>query len=225
MPTVLWETLRCCITLHCVVRLGLIMSWPSMFLFRSAIFPAINPLKNVSSEFLVLCKKAAPFHFIDSTPQLVLSALIGNFANNVECFSRIVSHPNRKVTLNLGQWENTTLHESDCSFRTVEVDMKHQRKITSFFWGGPWPLRPHSGCASAKGRVRRTSNQTVSDVTFSRSFDQGKITKKDCKPIMDVNWFLSQISKLSSSARLFGSLFDASLVSRFVFDVATLSGR
>jgi len=36
--------------------------------------------------------KAAPFHFIQAVPQLVLSALIDNFANKVACFSRIVSH-------------------------------------------------------------------------------------------------------------------------------------
>jgi len=64
-----------------------------MFLFRSAILHANNPLKNDSSEFVLLCKKAAPLHFIQATPQLVLSALIGNFGNKVACFSRIVSHP------------------------------------------------------------------------------------------------------------------------------------
>jgi len=69
------------------------MSWPSMFAFGSAIFHASNPLKNVSSEFVLLCKKAAPFHFIQAAPRLVLPVLIGNFANIVACFSRIVSHP------------------------------------------------------------------------------------------------------------------------------------
>jgi len=64
-----------------------------MFLFGSAILHANNPLENVSSEFVLFCKKAAPLHFIQATPQLVLSALIGNFANKVACFSRIVSHP------------------------------------------------------------------------------------------------------------------------------------
>ena len=73
--------------------LGLIMSRPSMFLFGSAILHANNPLKNVSTEFVLLCKKAQPLHFIQSAPQLVLSAVIGNFANKVACFSRIVSHP------------------------------------------------------------------------------------------------------------------------------------
>jgi len=37
-------------------------------------------------------EKAVPLHFIQATPQLVLSALIGNFANKVACFRRIVSH-------------------------------------------------------------------------------------------------------------------------------------
>ena len=64
-----------------------------MFLFGSAILHANDPLKNVSSEFVLLCKKAAIFHFIQVTPQLELSALIGNFANKFACFSRIVSHP------------------------------------------------------------------------------------------------------------------------------------
>jgi len=64
-----------------------------MFLFDSVILHANNPLKNVSSEFVLLCKKAAPLQFLQATPQLVLFALIGNFANKVACFSRIVSHP------------------------------------------------------------------------------------------------------------------------------------
>jgi len=34
--------------------------------------------------------------------------------------------------------------------------------------------------------VRRTPNQTDSDVTLSRSRDQEKIRKKDCNKIMDV---------------------------------------
>jgi len=64
-----------------------------MFLFGSAIPHANNPLKNVSSEFVLLCKKTAALHFIQATLQLVLSALIGNFANKVACFNRIVSYP------------------------------------------------------------------------------------------------------------------------------------
>jgi len=64
-----------------------------MFLFISAILHANNPLKNDSSEFVLLCKKAASLHFIQARPQLVLSALIGNFANKVAYFSRIVLHP------------------------------------------------------------------------------------------------------------------------------------
>jgi len=67
-----------------------------MFLFGSAILHANNPLKIASSEFVLVCKKAAPLHFIQAAPQLVLSALTGNFANKVACFSRIVSHPNAK---------------------------------------------------------------------------------------------------------------------------------
>jgi len=64
-----------------------------MFLFGSAIRHAINPLKNVSSVFVLLCKKAAPFPFIQATPQLMLSALTGNFAIKFAYFSRIVSNP------------------------------------------------------------------------------------------------------------------------------------
>jgi len=64
-----------------------------MLVFGSAILHANNPLKTVSSEFVLLCMKAAPLHFIQATPQLALSALIGNFANKVACFSRIVMHP------------------------------------------------------------------------------------------------------------------------------------
>jgi len=68
-----------------------------MLLFGSAILHANNPLKNVSSEFLLLCKKTTPLHFIQATHQLVLSALIGNFANKVAWFSCIVSHPIAKI--------------------------------------------------------------------------------------------------------------------------------
>jgi len=68
-----------------------------MFLFGSSILHANNPLKNVSSEFVLLCKKAAPVHFIQATSQLVVSALTGNFANKVACFSHIVSHPIAKT--------------------------------------------------------------------------------------------------------------------------------
>ena len=150
MPTMLWETLLCDITLHCVVCFGLIMSWLSMFPFGSAIPHANNPLKNVSSEFVLLCKKAAPFHFIQASPQLVLSALIGKFANNVACFSRIVQ--SQKVPLNFGQWENSTLHESDCSFRLFSNSWDWHttpaKNLNKFFSGGACPLRPHSGCAS-----------------------------------------------------------------------------
>jgi len=63
-----------------------------LFLFGSARLHANNPLKNVSPEILLICKKAAPLHFIQATPHLVLSALIGNFVKKVACFSRIVSH-------------------------------------------------------------------------------------------------------------------------------------
>jgi len=61
-----------------------------MFLFGSAILHANNPIKNVSSEFVLLCKKAAPFHFIQATPKLVVSTLIDNFAYKVACFSPVV---------------------------------------------------------------------------------------------------------------------------------------
>ena len=41
MLTLLWVTLRCCMTLYCVVRLGLIMSWPNMFQFGSPILHVV----------------------------------------------------------------------------------------------------------------------------------------------------------------------------------------
>ena len=49
-----------------------------MFLSGSAILHANDPLKNVSSELVLFCKKAASLDFLQATPQLVLSALIGN---------------------------------------------------------------------------------------------------------------------------------------------------
>ena len=58
----------------------------------------------------------------------------------------------QKVTLNLGQWENTGLLESDCSFRLFSNSWDWYKtpakNLNKFFSGGPWPLRPHSGCAS-----------------------------------------------------------------------------
>ena len=45
--------------------------------------------------------------------------------------------------------------------------------------------------------VRRTPNQTDSDVTFSRLYDQGKITEKAWKIIMDAQLILGQLSNLS----------------------------
>jgi len=50
---------------------------------------ANNPLKNVSSGFELLCKKAEHLHFIQAALQVVLSTICGNFANKVACFSRI----------------------------------------------------------------------------------------------------------------------------------------
>jgi len=70
-----------------------------MFQFDLPILHANNPHKIVSSEFVLLCKNAGPFHFIQSTPQLVLFTLIANFAKNVAYFSRIVSHPIAKSHL------------------------------------------------------------------------------------------------------------------------------
>ena len=135
MPIVLWEILRYCITLHCVVRFGLIMSWPSMLLFGSAILHANNPLKNVSSKFLLLCKKAAPLHFIQPTPQHVLSALVGNFANKVACFSRIVSHPLAKSHVKL--W---SMREHDTTwvplFLPLQLRLIKNTSGKSYFSGG-----------------------------------------------------------------------------------------
>jgi len=76
------------ITLRCMVRLGLMMSWPSRFLLSSAIFNANNPLKNVSSEFELLCKKTEP----QAAPRVVLSTIYSSFAYKVACFSPIFSH-------------------------------------------------------------------------------------------------------------------------------------
>jgi len=89
---------------------------------------------------VLLCKKAAPLHFIQATPRLVLSAIIGNFANKGARFSRIVSHPSQKVMLNLSQWENTTLHESDCSLRLFSNSWDWYKtpakNLNKFFRGG-----------------------------------------------------------------------------------------
>jgi len=69
--------------------------------------------------------------------------------------------------------------------------------------------------------VRRTPNQTDSNVTFFRPYDQGKITKKDWKAIWwTFNWssepsFKTVVFELAWFTWLW--LFDASLVSRFVF--------
>jgi len=91
MSTVLWEALRYCITLRCVVPMGLVMSWPSRLLFGPALLRANNPLKNVSSEFKLLCKKVEPLHFIQAGLRVVLSTAYSNFANKVPFFSRTFS--------------------------------------------------------------------------------------------------------------------------------------
>ena len=69
--------------------------------------------------------------------------------------------------------------------------------------------------------VRRTPNQTDSDVTFSRSCYHGKITKEDWKITTDVN-FLNWFSELNFKTVLFQLAWfswfsDASLLFRFVF--------
>ena len=55
--------------------------------------------------------------------------------------------------------------------------------------------------------MRRTPNQTDSDVTCSRSCDQGKITKQDWKINGRLIDFLSQISKLSHFNLLDGTFW------------------
>ena len=153
MPTVLWETLCCCITLRCVVHLGLVMSWPSMFRFGSAILHANIPLKNVSSEFVLFCKKAAPLHFIQAAPRVVLSAIIGNFANKFAYFSRIFSHPVAKIHVP----KRCSMREHDATWIRLFLPLFSNswdwyktpvKNLNKFFREGPWPLRPHSGCAS-----------------------------------------------------------------------------
>ena len=142
IPTVLWETLRCCITLHCVVRFQLAMSWPSMFLFGSAILHANNPLKNVSSVFVLLCKKVAPFHFIQATPQLVFSALkLPTLPTKLHVFSRLVSHPIERsyvkpwsVREHDATWVRLFLPFVFEQLRLIQNTAKNINKF--FFWEG-----------------------------------------------------------------------------------------
>jgi len=122
-----------------------------MFLFGSAILHANNPLKNVSSEFVLICKKAAPFRFIQPAPQLVLSALIGNFANKVACFGRIASHPIAKS--HVKPWsvrdDDATWVRQFFPFVSISWDWyKTSAKNLNKLFRGAWPLRPHSGCSS-----------------------------------------------------------------------------
>jgi len=93
MPTVLWETALLNNQLRGAVGVDHVMARYCMLLFGSSILHANIPLKNDSSEFVLLCKKAASLQFIQATSQLVLSASIGNCANKVACFSHIISHP------------------------------------------------------------------------------------------------------------------------------------
>jgi len=86
--TALWETC-CCVTLRCVVRLRLIVSWPSKFLFGSALLHANKPLKNVPSEFEFPCKITEPLDFTQSASRVVSSTVYGNIINKIACFSRI----------------------------------------------------------------------------------------------------------------------------------------
>jgi len=193
MSTVLWQTLRCCITLHCVMRLELIMSWPSMFLFGSAILHANNSLKNVSSEFVLFCKKAVPLHFIQATPQLVLSALIGNFANKVVCFSRIVSHPIAKS--HVKPW---TVREHDTTwirlflpfvFEELSWYKTPAKSLNKFFRRGP-NVGIHHKCVNIKSAIttckyKKSNTQLVNllkaDFLFSGLNRNWIVQKKKCQ--------------------------------------------
>jgi len=74
-----------------------------MFLFGSAILHANNSLKNVSSEFVLFCKKAAPLHLNQAVPQLVLSALILALLTKLHALVVWFRIQSQNVTLNLGQ--------------------------------------------------------------------------------------------------------------------------
>jgi len=66
--------------------------------------------------------------------------------------------------------------------------------------------------------VRRTPNQTASDMTFSRSCDQGKSQKGTERWLWTLNWFFEPNFKIVLfQLAWFSWLFDVLLVSRFVF--------
>jgi len=79
-------------------------------------------------------------------------------------------------------------------------------------------------CTLGTCTTRRTPNQTHRAVTFSSSCNQGKITKKFWKIIMDVIDFQSQISQLSHFNLLHLADFMHHWFSVSFFDVATRDG-
>ena len=132
---------------HCVVALHSIAwcgsGWSCLdqvcfYLVRQYFIQII--LSKMSHLNLYSCKKAALLHFIQATPQLVLSALIGNFANKVACFSRIDLHPIAKSHVKPWLVKNKALHESDCSFRLFlnswDWYKTPAKNLNKFFWGG-----------------------------------------------------------------------------------------
>jgi len=129
----------------------------------SAMLHANNPLKDVSSEFQLLYMKAEPLHFIQAATRVVFSTIYGNFAYIVASFSCTFSHliakGHVKRCLLRGHDRFTSCYLSltfpSVYFRTVEIDK-------SVSGEGAWSLRPHSGCATARGHQRDRNDHVVS---------------------------------------------------------------
>jgi len=69
---------------------------------------------------------------------------------------RTVAHPG--ILFGKGQPPDVRPTAPSVYFRTVEMDVKHQRKILASLLWAAWSLRSHSGCATGTVRIKRFVN-------------------------------------------------------------------
>jgi len=76
-------------------------------------------------------------------------------------------------------------------FRTVKIDIKHWRKILArWFQGGPWPLRPHSGCATV-GSTWYFGNARLSAIHLEGPVFENITGNNEQSPLIAINVFFS----------------------------------
>jgi len=69
---------------------------------------------------------------------------------------RTVAHPG--ILFGRGQPPDVRPTGPSVYFRTVEMDVMHQRKILASLFRAAWSLRSHSGCATGTVRIKRFVN-------------------------------------------------------------------